>query len=403
MLTDEQALQQSLNEAGQAAMVPMIKQFDTNGEPIRINGIKHTVKNYAPQTYETPYGPVQVDRYTYQTYKGGRAYVPLEEDSRMVLNSTPRYSQIVAGKYARFGADAICDDLLECNGRKLSRNYAKKLSDFVGSIAQCHESEWEYDLPQFDQPVHSITIGLDGTCMLIHKDGWREAMCGSIAFYDNQGERLHTIYCSATPEYGKEKFKEKFSREIEQVKEKFPDVLYIGLADGAKDNWTFLRKYTKRLLLDFYHAREYISKAASAIFGRDQTNKKIWEDNFSHDLKHKQGTAGRFIKELEEQRANLDSKNFIERDEEIRKVITYYKNHKSKMFYARHIKDNLPIGSGVTEAACKTLVKQRMCISGSRWKDDGASCVLALRTLKLTKGRWQQFWGYVMRHGCTLS
>ena len=403
MLTDEQTLQQSLNKAGQAAMVPMIKQFDTNGEPIRINGIKHTVKNYAPQTYETPYGPVQVERYTYQTSKGGRAYVPLEEDSRMVLNSTPRYSQIVAGKYARFGADAICDDLLECNGRKLSRNYAKKLSDFVGSIAQCHESEWEYDLPQFDQPVHSITIGLDGTCMLIHKDGWREAMCGSIAFYDNQGERLHTIYCSATPEYGKEKFKEKFSREIEQVKEKFPDVLYIGLADGAKDNWTFLRKYTKRLLLDFYHAREYISKAASAIFGRDQTNKKIWEDNFSHDLKHKQGTAGRFIKELEEQRANLDSKNFIERDEEIRKVITYYKNHKSKMFYARHIKDNLPIGSGVTEAACKTLVKQRMCISGSRWKDDGASCVLALRTLKLTKGRWQQFWGYVMRHGCTLS
>jgi len=26
----------------------------------------------------------------------------------------------------------------------------------------------------------------------------------------------------------------------------------------------------------------------------------------------------------------------------------------------------------------------------------------ALRALKLTKGRWQQFWGYVMRHGCTL-
>jgi len=206
MLTDEQALQQSLNEAGQAAMVPMIKQFDTNGEPIRINGIKHTVKNYAPQTYETPYGPVQVERYTYQTYKGGRAYVPLEEDCRMVLNSTPRYSQIVAGKYARFGADAICDDLLECNGRKLSRNYAKKLSDFVGTIAQCYETEWEYDLPEFNEPVHSITLGLDGTCMLMHKDGWREAMCGSIAFYDNQGERLHTIYCSATPEYVKEKF-----------------------------------------------------------------------------------------------------------------------------------------------------------------------------------------------------
>jgi hypothetical protein len=403
MLNDEQALQDNLNEAGQAAMVPMIKQFDTNGEPIRINGIKHTVKNYAPQTYETPYGPVQVERYTYQTYKGGRAYVPLENDARMVLNSTPRYSQIVAGKYARFGADAICDDLLECNGRKLSRNYAKKLSDFVGTIAQCYESEWEYDLPQFDRLVHSITLSLDGTCMLMHKDGWREAMCGSIAFYDNQGERLHTIYCSATPEYGKEKFKARFSREIERVKEKFPDVLYIGLADGAKDNWTFLRKYTKRLLLDFYHAREYISKAALAIFDRDKKSRDAWADDWSDRLKHKQGTAGRFLKELQSRRVNLDRKNFIERDEEIRKVIGYYKNYKSKMRYAYHSNNNLPIGSGVTEAACKTLVKQRMCISGSRWKDDGASCVLALRTLKLTTGRWQQFWSYVMRHGCTLS
>jgi len=402
LLKDEQSLQQSINEAGQVAMVPMLKQFDTNGEPIRVDGVKHTVKDYAPQTYETPYGPVQVERYTYQTSKGGRAYVPLENDARMVLNSTPRYAQIVSGKYSRFGADSIREDLLECNGREISRNYAKKLSDVVGTIAQCYETEWEYELPQFEQPVHCVTIGLDGTCMLMQDDGWREAMCGSIAFYDDQGERLHTIYCSATPEYGKDKFKDKFAREIERVKEKFPDVLYIGLADGAPDNWIFLKKYTKRLLLDFYHAREYISKAASAIFCRDQTNKKIWEDNFSHDLKHKQGTAGRFIKELEQQKANLDSKNFIERDEDIRKVITYYKNHKNKMFYARHIKDNLPIGSGVTEAACKTLIKQRMCISGSRWKDDGASCVLALRTLNLTKGRWQQFWGYVMRHGCTL-
>jgi hypothetical protein len=402
MLDDEQALQRSLNEAGQIAMQPILKQFDTNGEAIRVDGIKHTVKDYSPQTYETPYGPVEVERHTYQTSKGGRAYVPLENDAKMVLNSTPRYAQIVSGKYARFGADSIREDLLECNGRDISRNYAKKLSDFVGTIAQCYETEWEYALPEFEKSVHSITLGMDGTCMLMHKDGWREAMCGSIAFYDSQGQRLHTIYCSATPEYGKDNFKEKLAREIDRVKERFPDVLYIGLADGAKDNWTFLKHYAKRLLVDFYHAREYIGKAAEAIFGRDQTNKTIWEENFSHDLKHKQGAAGRFIKELEKQRAGLDSKNFIERDEEIRQVITYFKNYQDKMSYAYHTANNLPIGSGVTEAACKILVKQRMCISGSRWKDDGASCVLALRTLKLTTGRWQQFWSYVMRHGCTL-
>ena len=402
MLKDEQALQQSLNEAGQAAMVPMIKQFDTDGEPIRLDGVKHTVKNYAPQVYETPYGPVRVQRHTYQTCKGGRAYVPLESDARMILNSTPRYSQMVSGKYARFGADAICEDLLECNGRKISRNYAKKLSDFAGSVAQCYETEWEYDLPELDRPVASVGIGLDGTCILMHEDGWREAMCGSIAFYDHQGERLHTIYCAATPEYGKERFQEKFSREIERVKEAFPNVVYVGVADGAKDNWIFLKTYTQRRILDFYHAREYISKAGSAIFGRDKAGKNTWVDDWSNRLKHKQGTAGRFLKELEIRRANLDRRNFIERNEEIRKAMVYYANNKSRMCYPTHLKHNLPIGSGVTEAACKTVVKQRMCVSGSRWKDGGASCVLALRTLKLTTGRWQQFWKYIMRHGSTL-
>ena len=401
MLEDEQALQQSLNEAGRVAMVPMLKQFDTHGEPIRIGGVKHTVKNYAPQIYETPYGPVQVERHTYQTCQGGRAYVPLENDARLILNSTPRYSQIVSGKYARFGADAICQDLLECNGRTLSRNYAKKLSDFVGTVAQCHEIEWEYDLPELDRPVASIGLGLDGTCLLMHEDGWREAMCGSIALYDADGERLHTIYCAATPEYGKERFHAKFAWEVERIQERFPAALYVGVADGARDNWVFLEPYTDRRIVDFDHAREYISKAATAIFGRDHKSRAPWVDEWSHRLKHQQGTPSRFLKELEVRRAQLDHRNFLERDEVLRQVIVYYGNNKGRMRYPDHRKRKLPLGSGVTEAACKTVVKQRMCASGSRWKEGGAGCVLALRTLKLTPGRWQQFWSYVMRHGAT--
>ncbi len=383
MLNDEEALQKALNEAGQVAMEPMIKQFDTNGEPIRINGVKHTVKNFWPEKYETPYGPVSVERYTYQTSKGGRAYVPLENDARMVLNSTPRYAQIVSGKYTRFGADAICEDLLECNGRKLSRNYAKALSDYVGAIAQCYDSEWEYDVPEFDIPVHSIGISLDGTCILMHKDGWREAMCGSIAFYDSNGERLHTIYCGASPEYGKELFKEKLSREIQRVQSHFPNALYVGVADGAKDNWTYLEKFTDRQILDFYHAGGYLGRAANVLFSPKDPKKKIWLDDWYHRLKHKQGTIGRLLTSLRSMRENLSGKlagkDYIERDEELRIVIGYLENNKFRMSYARHTKDHLPLGSGVVEAACKVLVKQRMGLSGSRWKEQGASCVLALR------------------------
>jgi len=69
------------------------------------------------------------------------------------------------------------------------------------------------------------------------------------------------------------------------------------------------------------------------------------------------------------------------------------------MDYAAHTEKNLPIGSGVAEAACKTLVKQRLCGSGMRWKNQGAKVVLSLRALIQSKGRWQQFWDKVDQYG----
>ena len=62
------------------------------------------------------------------------------------------------------------------------------------------------------------------------------------------------------------------------------------------------------------------------------------------------------------------------------------------MIYHKNVNTNLPIGSGVTEAACKTLVKQRMCKGAARWKDQGATVVLTLRSMHLTDSRWEQFW-----------
>jgi hypothetical protein len=78
--------------------------------------------------------------------------------------------------------------------------------------------------------------------------------------------------------------------------------------------------------------------------------------------------------------------------ENLQAALTYFKKHNHMMDYAMHTEKNLPIGSGVTEAACKTLVKQRLCGSGMRWKDQGAKVILSLRALVQSKGRWQQFW-----------
>ena len=69
------------------------------------------------------------------------------------------------------------------------------------------------------------------------------------------------------------------------------------------------------------------------------------------------------------------------------------------MNYPKFLAEHLPIGSGVTEAACKTLVKQRLCASGMRWKNKGAGIVLSLRALTQTVGRWTQFWEKIDQFG----
>ena len=58
-------------------------------------------------------------------------------------------------------------------------------------------------MPGLEAEVTTIGIGIDGTCLLMCQDGWREAMVGTISLYDQAGERLHTLYIGATPEYGK--------------------------------------------------------------------------------------------------------------------------------------------------------------------------------------------------------
>jgi hypothetical protein len=70
------------------------------------------------------------------------------------------------------------------------------------------------------------------------------------------------------------------------------------------------------------------------------------------------------------------------------------------MNYANNVKNKLPIGSGVTEAACKTLVKQRLCGSGRRGiKLVLNKVVLSLLRIIQSTGRWLQFWNKINQYG----
>lgn len=401
MLQAEEAIQDALNEVGLLATEKNLQRFDTDGSPIQLGSVRMTSKGQFAQDYETPYGSVAVPRHVYQTSEGGKTFCPLEENARMILNATPKFAKLVSYKYAEAGADAVVDDLRECHHRKISNRYVKSLGDTVGAYAVAKEETWNYALPKFARPCASIAIGIDGTCMLLHEDGWREAMAGTIAFYDAQGERLHTIYAGATPEYGKGKFHVKFRREVDRVKEAYPNVPYIGLGDGAADNWSYLKPMTDQQTLDFYHASEYVGKAAVVMFkgAKKKEEREAWLENQLQQLKHKQGAASRLLSVLQEFVSTTLVKN-AEDQQKILSAITYLENQKGRMKYSYSVERNWPIGSGVTEAACKTLIKHRLCKSGSRWKDEGALAVLSIRGLRLTPGRWQEFWQNVDHYGC---
>ena len=87
----------------------------------------------------------------------------------------------------------------------------------------------------------------------------------------------------------------------------------------------------------------------------------------------------------------------------VESTITYFTNNKDKMKYAQSVKKNLPIGSGVTEAACKVIVKQRLCGSAMKWKEKGAAAVLNLRCINYSAGRWQQFWEKINQFGLPVA
>ena len=85
--------------------------------------------------------------------------------------------------------------------------------------------------------------------------------------------------------------------------------------------------------------------------------------------------------------------------EKINSAVTYFKNNLPRINYRDNVEDKLPIGSGVIEAACKTIVKQRLCNSGMRWKENGTRTILNLRTLLKTDKRWEQFWNKFIMYG----
>lgn len=401
LLESEETIQRVLNEAGTLVTGEALKQFDTDGSAIEMAGTSWTSKGSLPKTYQTPYGTVEINRHVYQSSSGGTTFCPLEVDGRVIVTATPRFAKQISHKYAEMSSPRLVADLQENHGRRVHRSFVQTLSEAVGSIALLKEETWHYQTPKLSMPVATVSIGVDGTCLLLCDGGFRQAMVGTISLYDAEGERQYTTYVAASPEYGRATFLERMLREVEQVKRLYPKAHYQGLADGAPENWTFLEPLTETQVLDFYHATQYLDRVAKSVHPRSIDAQKLWMKERCHILKHEIGGAKRLLSEMEAipSASRLPA---VIRDG-LQDAITYFRNHHHQMHYAQALSNHLPIGSGVTEAGCKVIIKARLCAAGMKWKEQGAAIILSLRTLSYSHGRWQQFWSKINQYGFNLA
>src|SRR5258708_38501657 len=100
----------------------------------------------------------------------------------------------------------------------------------------------------------------------------------------------------------------------------------------------------------------------------EQLRSKCYE-TLKETLRDEEGGVAKVIRALDHLRRKCP------RSQVIARCAAYFRKHRRRMNYAAVKAQGLMIGSGVVEAACKTLVAQRLKLSGMRW-GRGAQAIL---------------------------
>jgi hypothetical protein len=382
---------------GQELTAHLLRSKDVSTPRLEVAGHSYYRKEASAGHYQTLYGEVVVSRHLYQSSAGGATICPLELRCQLRFGSaTPLLAEVISFKLASQTAGEVEQDLAKSHGLALSDTYLRQLAQQVGQLALDKRATWHLQSPAPPAPVAIIATGLDGTTMPVVGEGYKEAMCGTIALYDAAGARLHTEYLGAMPEEGKATFRASFTARVAQVKEHYPDALQVCLGDGAQWNWEFFHTHYPEAVwvLDFYHAATHLHAAAAAIFGTAAEATAYYERWRTVLLEESNGVAA-LLRSVLYYRNRADCPVSTQRA--LDTELNYFRAHTERMQYADFRAAGLPIGSGVTEAGCKELIKARFCRSGMRWNRASGAPILQLRAIRLSQ-HWDSFWSKVMRY-----
>lgn len=217
--------------------------------------------------------------------------------------------------------------------------------------------------------------------------GYQEVGCATVSYYDRCGERLVTRRMARMPETTKATLKRQLTAEVMGALSQRPDLRVVTVADGTADNWTYLSTTLPvgAEVLDFSHAVDHLSNALSAAYGEGTPKFPERLTTLRDVLRDAPQGVDRVLAAL----GRLRSRH--PRRQAIHQTMAYFREHRQRMRYYDLRAQLLPIGSGVVEAACKTLVSQRLKRSGMRWRVPGGQAILTFRALWQSE-RFERAW-----------
>lgn len=381
---------------------------------LRFDGDWYRRRDKTPnRSLATLFGTVTLWRYLYQPIHGvERAIFPLE--IRLGL-AAGRATPALAERAARTAIDSTQEVLRAALRRDHGVAWSvQTLRDVItatweGMAPQAHAAQVAQVLAYLERAQAShgsrkpvLAAGRDGVFVPIRGDDrYREAATATLSVYDRAGKRLGTVYLGQMPEPGQETLSHQLTRLITDVLSQWtgplPRLAYITDAghhpteyyDEVLKPMRHPCRPTERLhwewVLDYYHASERIFTLSEALF-RDPHRAQAWAQKMCRWLKEKPHGIYRILHSA----AAIRSRRLVVgQSKAYRTAYQYLRDRMSQLDYVGYRRNHLPIGSGITEAACKTVFAQRLKRSGMSWGVEGGQRIVDLRVIYLS-GVWDQ-------------
>jgi hypothetical protein len=356
------------------------------------------------------FGPIRVNRWLYEPLDGLvlPALFPLEQYLGIIAGvATPALADLVA----RLSVDLTQRQVLETLrqqqhvvwGASTLRNVTKAMAEGIAPYQHVARVQmllgWLKEAAQSCGPVRfTLAVGRDGLMLPIRgKETYKEGATATVSVLDRWGKRLGTIYLGQMPESGQGTLSDELTRLLRDVLAQWqgtmPRLVYI--TDAGFHPRDYFENVLSRMLdpkrtgrylewewtVDYYHACCYVSKVAEAIFGPGR-EAHAWAAKMRRWLKNKPGGIHRVLRSAGALRA---IRGLVGEDKDYHDAYAFLRKHARWMDFAGRRRRKLPIGSGVTEAACKIVFSQRFKCSGMKWDITGGAVILELRVAVLSR------------------